>query len=140
MTTRPKILGPLLVEVTDLEQETLLGALAQQRSTGLRIGETLVRLGSVSTVQVASALATQLSLRYVPPPLQPSREALRAVRPELTREHRMTPLGISHRTIRIAMADPLDLNAVDNLRFQTGRRIEIGRGYRGRGPGSAGAS
>ena len=47
------------------------------------------------------------------------------MRPELAREHRVIPLGMSHRTIQIAMADPLDLNAVDNLRFQTGRRIEI---------------
>ena len=124
MTTRPKILGQLLVEITDLGQEALHAALAQQRSTGLRIGETLVRLGGVTTGHVASALATQLALQYVPAPLNPSRDALRAVRPELAREHQVMPLGVSHRTIQIAMADPLDLNAMDNLRFQTGRRIE----------------
>jgi len=125
VTTRPKILGQLLVETTDLDQQTLHGALAEQRSTGLRIGETLVRLGGVTTVHVATALAAQLSLRYVPAPLAPSREALRAVRPELAREHCVMPLGVSHRTIQIAMADPLDLNAMYNLRFQTGRRIEV---------------
>ena len=124
MTTRPKILGQLLGEITDLDQETLRAALAQQRSTGLRIGETLVRLGGVTTGHVASALATQLALQYVAAPLSPSRDALRAVRPELAREHRVVPLGVSHRTVRIAMADPLDLNAMDDLRFQTGRRIE----------------
>lgn len=124
MTTRPKILGQLLVETTELDEETLVAALAQQRSTGLRIGETLVRLGGVSTGHVASALAIQLALQYTPAPLSPSREALRAVRPELARQHRVLPLGVSHRTIQIAMADPLDLNAMDNLRFQTGRRIE----------------
>ena len=78
----------------------------------------------MSTEHVASALATQLALQYMPAPLSPSREALRAVRPELARQHRVVPLGVSHRTIQIAMADPLDLNAMDNLRFQTGRRIE----------------
>ncbi len=124
MNTRPKILGQLLVEIADLDQETLHAALAQQRSTGLRIGETLVRLGGVTTGHVASALATQLALQYVPAPLSPSRDALRAVRPELARAHRVVPLGVSHRTVRIAMADPLDLNAMDDLRFQTGRRIE----------------
>jgi len=37
VTTRPKILGQLLVETTDLDQQTVHGALAEQRSTGLRI-------------------------------------------------------------------------------------------------------
>ena len=124
MKTRPKILGQLLVETTELDEETLAAALAQQRSTGLRIGETLVRLGGVSTGHVASALAIQLALQYTPAPLSPSREALKAVRPELARQHRVLPLGVSHRTIQIAMADPLDLKAMDDLRFQTGRRIE----------------
>ncbi|HAC05173.1 MAG TPA: hypothetical protein EYM78_13955 [Gemmatimonadetes bacterium] len=124
VTTRPKILGQLLVEITDLDEEALVAALAQQRTTGLRIGETLVRLGRVTTGHVASALATQLALQYMPAPLVPTREALKAVRPELARQHRVVPLGVSHRTIQIAMADPLDLNAMDNLRFQTGRRIE----------------
>ncbi len=124
VTTRPKILGQLLVEITDLDEEALVAALAQQRTTGLRIGETLVRLGRVTTGHVASALATQLALQYMPAPVVPTREALKAVRPELARQHRVVPLGVSHRTIHIAMADPLDLNAMDNLRFQTGRRIE----------------
>jgi len=59
VTTRPKILGQLLVEITDLDEEALVAALAQQRTTGLRIGETLVRLGRVTTGHVASALATK---------------------------------------------------------------------------------
>ncbi len=121
VTTRPKILGQLLVEITDLDEEALVAALAQQRTTGLRIGETLVRLGRVTTGHVASALATQFALQYMPAPLVPTREALKAVRPELARQHRVVPLGVSHRTIQIAMADPLDLNAMDDLRFQTGR-------------------
>ena len=121
VTTRPKILGQLLVEITDLDEEALVAALAQQRTTGLRIGETLVRLGRVTTGHVASALATQLALQYMPAPLVPTREALKAVRRKLARQHRVVPLGVSHRTIQIAMADPLDLNAMDDLRFQTGR-------------------
>ena len=112
------------MDTAQLEAETLQAALAEQPSTGRRIGETLIRLGAVTGEQVASALATQLGLEHVTGPLTPSREALRAVRAGLARQHRVVPLAVSHRTLRVAMADPLDLNAVDDLRFQTGRRIE----------------
>ena len=59
VTTRPKILGQLLDVITYLDEEALGGPLVQQRTTGLRIGETLVRLGRVTTGHVASALATE---------------------------------------------------------------------------------
>jgi type IV pilus assembly protein PilB len=123
MTTRPRILGQLLVERGHVSIEELDLVLGGERKRGERIGETLVRTGRASAEDVARALSVQLGLPYAPPPLAPAREALQVVRPELAKAHLLLPLSVTTRTLHAAMADPLDLQAVDDLQFQTGRRV-----------------
>jgi len=123
MTTRPRILGQLLVEGGRISLEELDQVLGGERKRGERIGETLVRTGRASPEDVAQALSVQLGLPYAQPPLAPAREALQVVRPELAKAHLLLPLSVTPRTLHAAMADPLDLQAVDDLQFQTGRRV-----------------
>jgi type IV pilus assembly protein PilB len=125
MATRPKILGQLLLDAGCLEAAALEEALSTPRRPGERIGEVLVRTGVVAGEDVARALAQQLGLTYAPPPLRAARDAIEAVQPELARAHRLLPLTLTARTLSAAVADPLVLSAVDDLRFQTGRRIEV---------------
>jgi type IV pilus assembly protein PilB len=117
------ILGQLLVQSGCLDAEELEVALVAERPRGERIGETLVRSGITSEGDVARALSVQLGLDYAEPPLTPDREALRSVRPELARAHRILPISVNAREVRVCMADPLDIAAVDDLQFQTGRRV-----------------
>ncbi|NJD18404.1 MAG: hypothetical protein FIA95_03875 [Gemmatimonadetes bacterium] len=124
MKSRPKILGQLLVEAGCLEPAALDEVLAAQPESGLRLGELLSKRGEVPAEAVARALAVQLGLPYAPPPLDPEPAALALVRPELARARRVVPLRASARTLVVAMADPLDLGAVDDLQFQSGRRVE----------------
>lgn len=122
--SEPRILGRLLVERGSVDEEELRDALAEQRESGRRLGEILVSRGASDEESVARSLADQLNLPYVPPPLRPDTEALELVRPELARSRRVVPLSLTGRTIRLAMADPLDLEAVDDIRFRTGRRVD----------------
>jgi len=124
MATRPRILGQLLVEGGRISVEELDRALGGERRRGERIGETLVRTGRASPDDVARALSVQLGLPYAAPPLAPARDALQLVRPELAKAHLLLPLTVTTRTLHAAMADPLDLQAVDDLQFQTGRRVQ----------------
>jgi type IV pilus assembly protein PilB len=121
---RPRILGQLFIDCGKLDETALAVALEEQADTGVRIGETLVRQGVLRPEDVGEALATQLGLDFVSGPLDPTPEALGMVRPELARSHAVVPLAVTPRELRLAMADPLDLGAVDDLRFQTGRRID----------------
>ncbi len=107
-----------------LKPAALDEALAAQAGTGVRLGELLSRRGQVPAEAVSRALALQLGLPYAPPPLDPEPAALALVRPELARAHRVVPLRANPRTMMVAMADPLDLSAVDDLQFQSGRRVE----------------
>lgn len=123
MSTRPKILGQLLLEGGLVDAELLDEALGGAREAGERLGETLIRVGRVTPDEVARALSVQLGLPYAERPLSAEPDALDAVRPELVRLHRVLPISVGPREIRVAMADPLDLRAVDDLQFQTGRRV-----------------
>ena len=120
----PAILGRLLVEEGALTAEALESALVEQRESKRRLGEILVARGVVGPEAVARTLAAQLGLPYVPPPLSADPTTRVLVRPALARERRVLPLAISARSLRLAMADPLDLGTLDDVRFQTGRRIE----------------
>ncbi|NCG31570.1 MAG: type II secretion system protein GspE, partial [Proteobacteria bacterium] len=113
-----------MIDSGKLDNTTLDAALEEQAQTGVRLGETLLRRHALRAVDVARALATQLGLPYIEAPLAPTPESLRLVRPTLARVHAVLPLAVTPRELRLAMADPLDLRAVDDLRFQTGRRID----------------
>ena len=121
---RPKILGQLLLDAGALKPAALDDALAAQVGTGVRLGELLSRRGEVSAEEVSRALAAQLGLPYAPPPLDPEPAAVSLVRPELARARKVVPLRASARSMVVAMSDPLDLGAVDDLQFQSGRRVE----------------
>jgi type IV pilus assembly protein PilB len=99
-------------------------ALEAQKGTATRIGETLVRMGATDEEAVSRALALQLGLVFQEAPLSPDPEAVRIVRGELARARKVVPMRVTGRTLVVAMADPLDLGAVDDLQFQTGRRAE----------------
>jgi type IV pilus assembly protein PilB len=122
---KPKILGQLLVDDGVLTQGALDDALAAQSSVGGRLGEVLVHRGDTLAEPVARALAHQLGLPFAPTPLDPDPDALALVRPDLARTRRVVPLRLSARCLVVAMADPLDLSAVDDLQFQSGRRVEV---------------
>jgi len=121
---RPKILGRLLAEAGVVTDEGLSLALSEQKSKRLRIGETLVALGLASEDDVARSLALQLSLPFVPGPLQADPAARGLVDDGLAHDRRIIPLAVSARRLRVAMADPLDLSTLDDLQFQTGRRVD----------------
>lgn len=121
---RPQILGRLLVERGALQPDQLREALAEQRESGRRLGEVLVRRGCLDEEAVARALADQLGLPYAASPLTVDDEGLSLVGSKRARTRRVVPLELEARTLRLAMADPLDLDAVDEVRFQAGRRVE----------------
>ena len=116
-------LGQMLIAQGAITVEELDAALAEQRRGNERIGAILMRRG-LDAEQVARTLARQLRLPHMAPPLQPEAAALKLVDGALATRLRVLPLSATERTVRVAMADPLDMAAVDDLRFRMGRRVE----------------
>ena len=122
--TRDELLGQLLVDEGALTPAALASALEEQRRSRRGLGEILLRKGLVDEDEVARALAAQLGLAYVSPPLAPDPQALEKVPPGLARSRGVLPLALKGRQLTVAMADPLDTDVIDELRFRSGCHVE----------------
>jgi len=127
MTKQPR-LGDLLLESGAITEEQLSAALAEQKKSGLRLGETLLKMGVLTDGKLLDALSSQLKLqvfslsRYRPMP-----EALRMVPEQVAKRLNAIPLSVEDgNTLLVAMSDPLDIIAQDEIRMITGMDIKLG--------------
>ena len=121
----PSRLDEILVTTNIVPQDQLQRALEHQRVHGGRLGSALVALGFVSEDQVTAALAggygvpaVQLSQRVVDPAV------IRLVPVDAVRKHKVMPLQRIGATLKLAMIDPSDMVALDDIRFMTGLNVE----------------
>ena len=120
-------LGQLLLRakvVTDAQLET---ALAEQEKWGGKIGQILVRMGYLSEDLLTKALSKQLGIPRVDlEQSTPGPAAMRKVKAELAEGYAVLPLEIRDegKTLLVAMSDPLNIRALDELRATTGCKIE----------------
>jgi type IV pilus assembly protein PilB len=127
MIAARKRLGELLLEdgmVDHLQLETALG---HQRKWGGKLGETLVHLRLVPEPAVVSALSRRFDCqvaRLADLRRGPQLEAALALVPaELARRHLVLPLEATAKTLTLAMADPANVLAADEISARTGRRV-----------------
>ena len=118
-----RVIGQLLLAAQHITDEQLAAALREQRTTRERLGDILVKQG-VAPRCIAQALACQLRLAYMDPPLQPESAAIQLVDRATAERLRIIPLTVREKHLRVAMVDPLDMAAVDDLQFRTGKRVE----------------
>jgi type IV pilus assembly protein PilB len=125
MTNEHRRLGDLLIGENVITPQDLTDAIEEQRRTGELLGATLVRMGLVTETQLAKALQIQLGLPLIDLDQVPADEhALALVTEELARKYAALPLEIEdRRTLRVAMADPLHVAALEDLRFHSGMFI-----------------
>lgn len=123
MNEQRKILGALLVDRGAVEPHHVEEALELQADTGEPLGQLLLQMGVVGEDELYRALAFQLSLPFIPPPLSPEPEALARVRTAFARSRQVLPLDWNGRQLRVAMVNPLDLETLDDLQFQCGGRV-----------------
>ena len=116
----PDKLGDLLVRDGLISQEQLRKALQEQKSSGMRLGYTLVKLGFIEETEVTKTLARQ----YRMPAVDLSRfevdpKILKLVPPDIATKHVVLPLKREGRTLTIAIADPNNVTAIEDLKFIT---------------------
>ncbi len=126
--TRKRI-GDVLIDANIITQEQLMTALEEQRKTGRRLGEVLVELKYTDETEIAEAMSQQMKI-----PLAKIREAKLApeiieLLPEnIVRKNNVIPFELDENNpniLRIAMADPLDIIAVDDISIITNMQIDI---------------
>ncbi len=119
-----KLLGEILVETAGITPEQVQRGIQLQQKKKVRIGEALVSLGFATPENVVKALCLQNGLRFVnleTPKARPPEEILAAVPRELVEELRVVPVARDRTgTLLVALDDPVNLGALDALRFRAG--------------------
>ena len=123
---RPVRLGELLVEEGLLTQEEIEQALAQQKERrGRRLGELLVEMELVDERTIAQTLAHKFGLPFIDlDGYQIDPDAFSEIPARLAHQFQVFPFQSDEDRIRIAMSDPLGLEAVDMLRFSVPKQIQ----------------
>ena len=121
-------LGDLLVQTGNLSEEDLRSVLDEQKKSGKRLGEILVKRKLLTERQLAEVLSRQLKIPLISlARYRPMGEALRLVPENVARRLELVPLAIlDNNRLMIAMADPLNILAVDEIRILTGMDVEVG--------------
>ncbi|NDY89863.1 GspE/PulE family protein [Ideonella livida] len=109
-------LGDVLVQQKLISEQQLQQALEEGRQSGKRLGRLLIERGQVTEDAVVQALATQLRIPFVNLRTFPLRsETVRLLAESPARRHRAVVLEDKGDHLTVAMADPLDLFAYDEL-------------------------
>jgi type IV pilus assembly protein PilB len=117
-------LGQGMVERGLITQDDLDRALDHQRTTRKRLGEALIDIGAVTSFQLSQALADHLGVPFVDLENHPPDVLLAGMIPEeVARRYLALPVERWSGQVVVAMANPNDVFALDDLRVLTGQSI-----------------
>ena len=109
-------LGDMLVSGGLLTQEQLEVGLAQQAKTRRRLGETLVELGMVTEEDIINVLELQFGIQRIDlrgVRIEP--EVIGLVSGSVLRRHNVLPVAFEHNSLILAMSNPMDMVAQDDI-------------------------
>jgi type IV pilus assembly protein PilB len=120
-----KQLGDILLEHGHVTTEQLEHAVSEQRRLGRSLGRVLVDLGVLTESQLVAALATQIGMQFVDLSDHPvDGSAVMRVSDAVCRRHTALPIGFEDGKLVVAMADPANVFAVDDIRSATGMDVK----------------
>lgn len=121
-----KSLGEILIERGLISESQLKQALeAQKEEIGL-IGEVIVRLGFIKEEDIAYAISLQYGFPYLPlENYEISQEVVKLISKEVAQHYCLIPLDKIGNTLTVAMANPLNVEAVEDLEDMTSLDIQI---------------
>ena len=119
-------MGDILIKEDVINLDQLKTAIQEQRETGKRLGETLLNLGYIDEHQLVAYLSKQYGVPAINlDQFEISLDILKSVSRETAIKHKLIPISKSGSTLVVAMSDPSNIFAVDDLKFATGNNIEV---------------
>jgi type IV pilus assembly protein PilB len=118
-------LGSMLVSSGLITDDHLKKALMTQKSEGGRLGSILVKLGFVQEDKLMTFLSKQYGVPYVDlSKFEINPAVIKHIPPDVAQKYRIMPINRAGATITIAMVDPSNIFAIDDIKFMTGYNVE----------------
>src|SRR3977135_589390 len=118
-------IGELLLKEKRITPEQLQEALNYQRQNGGKLGFNLIKLGYVKDEEITALLSKQYgvpSIALAQFEIDPA--VVKLVPAETAQKYQIVPLSRSGATLTIAMTDPTNVFAMDDIKFMTGYNVE----------------
>jgi len=123
--TNPKHLGALLVERGVIDKEQVAMAIAFQKEKGGLFGEVLVQLKFATEEDIARALTCQYGFPYLPlSNYEIDEDVIKSVPEDICRRFCLVPIDKIGSSLTLAMVDPLNSNAIDDVELVTGCSVQ----------------
>lgn len=120
--------GDLLVEAGAITEDQLQQALEKQKEDGGRIGNVIMQMGFISKELLITVLTTQMGIDYCEiRSVQIDESVLNLIPDNLVAKYRAVPVCFDENNpniLKVAMADPMDLTAVDDISISSGLQVE----------------
>ena len=121
----PLKLGELLVKSQLISDRQLEQALGEQSTSGGRLGEVLQKMGLVTEEDIIDCLSHQFGVPSINLRHFEIDEAIAKLIPvDVARKYTVLPVNKTGATLTVAMADPTNIFAMDEITFVTGYRVE----------------
>jgi type IV pilus assembly protein PilB len=118
-------LGEILVRENLITSQQLREALEYQRGSGGRLGSNLVKLGIISDDVITAVLSRQYGVPSINLELfQIEAETIKLISHEVALKYSVLPISKVGATLTMAMADPTNVFAMDDIKFMTGLNVE----------------
>jgi type IV pilus assembly protein PilB len=118
-------LGELLIADGQLSEEQLNQALAYQHRHGGRLGAILLKMGFVTEEAMIKMLGSQMGIAHLEPSdIVIEQAVIKLVPEQMARRYQVLPVARKERVLTLAMADPLNVFAIDAVRQATGLDVQ----------------
>ncbi len=118
-------LGELLVREKLISLQQLRSAQDESRRTNTSLGYQLARMGFISDQEITEFLSQQYRVQSIDlNEFEIDEEVLKLVTQDVCERHRIIPVSRAGSTLIVAMADPSNLHAIDDIKFLTGYNVE----------------
>ena len=118
-------LGELLVREKLITPEQLKKAIEEQRTTGGRLGYNLAKLGYIKEKDLTTFLSRQYGIPAVDlATTEIDPEVIKLIPEDVANKYQVIPISRTGSTLVLAMADPSNIFAIDDIKFLTGYNIE----------------
>ncbi|MGL5531791.1 MAG: GspE/PulE family protein, partial [Culicoidibacterales bacterium] len=120
-----KRLGDLLIDAGKISRYDLSKALHVQKTAGKKLGEVLIDLAMITEDEIIQAVVQQTGITAIElGEIEFDRKVLKLVPEQLCEKYTLIPFGFDENKIQVAMVDPLNIYALDDLAISTGFEIE----------------
>lgn len=116
-----KRLGDLLIEAEKLSEEQLKELLSKQKHSGKKLGELIIDEGILTENDIMEVLEIQLGIKRIHlDNVQIIKKAIISIPQSLAKKYTVIPIDFEGKKLRVAMTDPLNIYAMDDIKIASG--------------------